>query len=251
MAARSDHRPARHRFALVPSRLLGNLGIRLMSPLARRTPQDQWRGPRAYSPNETREFLMGRATDPWRAAETWIRCLASHSVPLHAATGRLSAHPEVAHLPAEPSICDRCDRFRRSRSATRRRPRMDHAGWPVRHQGAGWHPLRACRTIVDLAPVVAISLFQPCRSVRRPKALRARLLHGPPLKAAPIALGQSTTFTVSLKGITETQAAEHSRVGHDHPLSRAEPSGPQFLYGDCRVRLPRTIRNTAKACSKK
>jgi len=69
---------------------------------------------------------MGRATDPWRAAETWIRCLASHSVPLHAATG-LSAHPEVAHLPAEPSICERCDRFRRSRSATRRRPRMDHA----------------------------------------------------------------------------------------------------------------------------
>jgi hypothetical protein len=33
----------------------GNLGIRL-------TPQDQWRGPRAYSPNEPREFLMGRAT---------------------------------------------------------------------------------------------------------------------------------------------------------------------------------------------
>jgi hypothetical protein len=31
-----------------------------MSPLARRTPQDQWRGPRAYSPNEAREFLMGR-----------------------------------------------------------------------------------------------------------------------------------------------------------------------------------------------
>ena len=124
MAARSDHRPARHCFSLAPSRLLGNLG--LMSPLPRRTPQDQWRGPRAYSPNEPREFLMGRATDPWRAAETWIRCLASHSVPLHAATG-LSAHPEVAHLPAEPSICERCDRFRRSRSATRRRPRMDHA----------------------------------------------------------------------------------------------------------------------------
>ena len=87
MAARSDHRPARHRFSLAPSRLLGSLGIRLMSPLARGTPQDQWRGPRAYSPNEPREFLMGRATDPRRAAETWIRCLASHSIPLHAATG--------------------------------------------------------------------------------------------------------------------------------------------------------------------
>jgi hypothetical protein len=43
----------------------------------------------------------------------------------------------MAHLPAEPSICDRCDRFRRSRSAIRRRPRMDHASCPVRHQGAG------------------------------------------------------------------------------------------------------------------
>ena len=221
-----------------------------MSPLARRTPQDQSRGPRAYSPNEPREFLMGRATDPWRAAETWIRCLASHSVPLHAATG-LSAHPEVAHLPAEPSICERCDRFRRSRSATRRRPRTDHASCPVRHESAGSHPLRAYQAIVELAPVVAISLFQSCRSARRSKALRARLFRGPHLKAAPIGLGQSTTFTVSLKGITGTQAARHSRIAHDHPLSRAEPSGPQFLYGDCTVHLPRTIRNTAKVCSKR
>ena len=162
MAARSDHCPARHHFALTPSRLLGNLGIRLMSPLARRTPQDQSRGPRAYSPNEPREFLMGRATDPWRAAETWIRCLASHSVPLHAAKG-LSAHPEMAHLPAEPSICDRCDRFRRSRSAIRRPPRMVHTSCPVRHQGAGWPALQAYRAIVDLAPVVAMSLFQSCQ----------------------------------------------------------------------------------------
>ena len=165
-----------------------------MSPPARRTPEDQWRGPRAYSPNEPREFLMGRATDPWRAAETWIRCLASHSVPLHAAT-RLSAHPEVAHLPEEPSICHP-DRFRRSRSAIRRPPRMVHASCPVRHQGAGWPALQAYRAIVDLAPVVAMSLFQSCRSALHPKALRARLLRGPPLKATPIGPGQPTTFTV-------------------------------------------------------
>src|SRR5215470_12323314 len=158
-------------------------------------------------------------------------------------------HSEVAHLPEEPSICHRCDRFRRSRSAIRRRPRMDHASWPVRHQSAGWHPLQAYRAIVDLASVVAMSLFQSCRSALHPKALRARLLRGPPLKAAPIGLGQSTTFTVSLKGITETQAARHS--AHDHPLSRAEPSGRQFLYGDCTVRLPRTIRNTAKSLLQK
>jgi len=58
LAARSDHRPARHCFSLAPSRLLGNLGIRLMSPLARRR-QDQGRGLRAYSPNEPRELLWG------------------------------------------------------------------------------------------------------------------------------------------------------------------------------------------------
>jgi delta 1-pyrroline-5-carboxylate dehydrogenase len=38
LAAQSDHRPARHRFALAPSRLLGNLGIRLIRSLARREP---------------------------------------------------------------------------------------------------------------------------------------------------------------------------------------------------------------------
>jgi len=84
-------------------RLVGNLGIRLMRPLARRTHKDQWRGPRAYNPDEPREFLMGRTTDSWRTAETWIRCLASHGLPLHAAAG-LSAHPDVAHLATEPGI---------------------------------------------------------------------------------------------------------------------------------------------------
>jgi hypothetical protein len=59
----------------------------------------------------------------------------------------------MVHLPTEPSICDRCDRFRRSRSAIGRRPRMDHASCPVRHQGAGWHPLQAYRAIVDLHPL--------------------------------------------------------------------------------------------------
>src|SRR5215472_11011829 len=32
---------------------------------------------------------MGSTADPWRAAETWIPCLASHSVPLHAALPRV------------------------------------------------------------------------------------------------------------------------------------------------------------------
>jgi hypothetical protein len=40
LTAQFDHRPARHGFALASSRPLRNLGIRLMRPLARRTPQD-------------------------------------------------------------------------------------------------------------------------------------------------------------------------------------------------------------------
>jgi hypothetical protein len=46
-------------------------------------------------------FLWGRAADPWRAAETRIRCLASHCVPLHA-KARLSAYPDLAHHAAKP-----------------------------------------------------------------------------------------------------------------------------------------------------
>jgi hypothetical protein len=183
------------------------------------------------------------------AAETWIRRLASHSVPLHAATG-LSAHPEVAHLRAEPSICDRCDRFRRSRSAIRRRPRMDHASWSGRHQGAGWHPLRAYRAIVNLAPLVAISLLQTCRSARRPKALRARLLRGPPAQS-----GTHWTWPVDdFRRIAQGHHRDTSCLAFANctrsAAMRAEPSGPQFLYGDCTVRLPRTIRNLQKFAPK-
>jgi hypothetical protein len=129
------------------------------------------------SPDEPRELLMGRAADPCRAAETWIRCLASHSVPLHATAG-LSAHPDLAHLPAEPGMCNRHDRSRRNRSAIGRaccsRPRMDRGRCPVRYEGAGWLPLRVYRAIIDLAPGAAISLIGatlimvPCRSLRRP-----------------------------------------------------------------------------------
>jgi hypothetical protein len=44
LAAQPYHRPARHRFALAPSRLLGNPGVRFMRPLARRTPKGaSWR----------------------------------------------------------------------------------------------------------------------------------------------------------------------------------------------------------------
>jgi len=151
---------------------------------------------------------MGGAADPWRAAETWIRCLASHSVPLHA-KARLSAHPDLAHLPAEPGIWDRYDRSWRSRSAIRRascsRPWMDQASCPVRLQGAGWQPLQAYGAIVDLAPVAAISRFQSYGLAHRSWSLHA----GPSLAhhSRRLDYGRSTTFTVSLEGITEAEAA--------------------------------------------
>ena len=102
MAAQPDHRPARHRFALAPSRLAGNLAVRITWPLARRTSQDQQRGPCAYLPNEPRQFLMGRAADSWRTAQTRIRRIAGHGVALHA-VAELSAPPALAHLLAQPS----------------------------------------------------------------------------------------------------------------------------------------------------
>jgi hypothetical protein len=48
---------------------------------------------------------------------------------------------------------------------------MVHASCSVRHQGAGWPALQAYRAIVDLAPVVAMSLFQSCQIGTSPKGV--------------------------------------------------------------------------------
>jgi hypothetical protein len=161
LAARSDHRPARHCFAMVPSRQMGHLGIRLKWPLARRPAKDQQRGACTYRPDEPREFPMGRAADPRRAAEAWIQCLASHSVPLHA-TARLSAHPELAHLPAKPGTGDQ--QSWRSRSDTTPTscscPRVARADGSMRYQAGGSHLLQVYPTTADLAPLEDISLYQ-------------------------------------------------------------------------------------------
>ena len=156
---------------------------------------------------------MGRAADPWRTAKTWIRCLASHSVPLHA-KARLSAHADLTHLPAESGIWDRFDRFWRSISPIRQasccRSRPDRASCPVGHQGAGWLPLRAYRAIVDLAPIAAISLFQSYCSARPSEWLHAgpsATNHSKPRRQ--LDYGQSTTFTISLEGITTPAAGIH------------------------------------------
>jgi hypothetical protein len=120
--------------------------------------------PRPYCPNEPRKRALGRTAHPWRIAEARVRCIPGHGVPLHA-TAKLSAAPELAHLPAEPGTRVRYDRSWRRRSDIRptshSRARVDRAGCRVRHhQGAGWHLLQAYRATMDLATVEAISLFQ-------------------------------------------------------------------------------------------
>jgi hypothetical protein len=203
LVARSDHRPARHRFALAPSRLLGNLGIRLISPLARRTPQDQWRGPRAYSPNEPREFLMGRATDPWRAIETWIRCLP-------ATVSRYM--PRRGYSPTQ-----RWRTFLRNQAFAIGPIGFSEAG---RLSGVvrGWiMRVGRCTTKVRdgipcglIEPSSTLHPLWPYRSSNRAdrRVAQRRCVPGSsavhPSKRHPLDLA---TFTVSLKGITETQAA--------------------------------------------
>jgi hypothetical protein len=138
----------------------------------------RWRGGRPRISSEVRalivrmsqeNFLWGAPRIHGELLKLGIRCLASHSVPLHA-KARLSTQADLAHLPAEPGIWDRFDRFWRSISPIRQasccRPRPDRTSCPVGHQGAGWLPLRAYRAIVDLAPIAAISLFQSYCSAR-------------------------------------------------------------------------------------
>ena len=218
MAAQSDRRPARYCVALASPRLVGNLCIRLMSPLARRTPTDQERGPRAYSPDERREFLMGCAAYPWRADETRIRCLASHSVPLHATAG-LSAHAGLAHLPAKPDICDRHDRSWRSRSTIRRascsRPRMDRASCP-----------RCGMALASLSS--HHRLCSRCGRINLPIVLIGATR--PPLWAATIGLLLVDDFQRIARGRHRDGSCQHSRILHDHPVHSGGSMAAVYLF---------------------
>src|SRR5262249_25649360 len=104
LATQSDHRAARDRFTLAPSRLLGNLDVRLMWALAWRTPKDQQRDACADRADEPREFLMGRATDPWRARVRRGVPHASHSGPNPTTRWRQRALTLVPRKPAQVTV---------------------------------------------------------------------------------------------------------------------------------------------------
>jgi hypothetical protein len=162
LAAQFDHRPARHGFALATSRLLRNLGMRLMPPLARWMPKDQQRGPCAYSPDEPREFRMGRAADPWQAAETWMQCVASV----------FRYMPRSDYPPTQTSRTFlRNQAFGIGTIGLREAGRPSHELLALVRAGSSessaasprcrMASLEAYGAIVDLAPIAAISRFQP------------------------------------------------------------------------------------------
>ena len=72
-----------------------------------------------------------------------------------------------------------------------------------------------------------------------------------PSKRHPLDLASRRLSPYRSRGSPRRKLPGVRELAHHHPLSRTEPKGPQSLYGDCTVRLPRTIRNTAKACSQK
>jgi hypothetical protein len=182
---------------------------------------------------------MGRAADPWRAAETWIPCLASHRVPLHA-TAALSAHPDLAHLPAEPGICNRHDRSWRSRSAIGRascsRSRIDRASCLVRYYGAGWH---------WMAPLPGLpSHHRPysCyRHVAHPILLIGATLHGGCMPVPPPAttLGSGDHWTITCRRLLRYRSRASPR--------RKLPAFKNFARPTAAARTRQTSHNSYRA----
>jgi hypothetical protein len=87
-------------------------------------------------------------------------------------------------------------------------------------------------------------------AVRTRLRKRLDLLHAGPSAAhhsrprLRLDYGRSTTFTVALEAITDTQAAGIHEFCTTNRY-RARASGPQFLQRDCTARLPQTTRPKA------
>jgi hypothetical protein len=80
------------------------------------------------------------------------------------------------------------------------------------------------------------------RTARRDPRSGCMPVPRPPTTLGPrrqLDYSRSTTFTVSLEGITDMQAAGITNFARPAAVARA--SGPQFLQRDCTARLPRTI----------
>jgi hypothetical protein len=88
---------------------------------------------------------------------------------------------------------------------------------------------RAVRCVTNVRDGIASRLMEPSSSLHRLRPYRVsnradrRVVHGRCMRVRPLAhhsnrlaYGRSTTFTVSLEGITETEAASISQLLHDH-----------------------------------
>jgi hypothetical protein len=204
-------------------------------------------------------FLWGAAADPWRAAETWIRCLARYSVSLHA-QARLSAHPHLARLPAGPGIWDRYDRSWRSRSAIRQascsRPRLDRASCPVRHQGGDGF---RCGLI---EPSLTLHRLRPYRSSNR-TARRDPRIDCMPIPRPPTTLDRGDNWTMAGRRLSpyRSRASPTSKLraftNFARPTAIARASGPRLsargrpiaLGGACsRIALPCGLALRRRPC---
>jgi hypothetical protein len=160
----------------------------------------------AQHPAHSQNIIMGRAADPWRAAETWIRGLASHCVPLHA-KARLPAHPDLAHLAAEQALgigmVGLAEAGRLSDKLLAWIARVVRCVTKVRD---GFHCglIEPSLTLHRLPPNCS-----PNRTARRdPRSgcMPVPSAAHPSRPRLQLDYGRSTTFTVSLEGIADTQA---------------------------------------------
>jgi hypothetical protein len=98
----TESHSTRNRPALAPPRYRFDLEISITWSLARWTPADRPRDPPTDPRDGSCEFSLGRTTHPRRAAETWHRGLAGHSIAIYADVAKRPSLTGVAHIYKEP-----------------------------------------------------------------------------------------------------------------------------------------------------